>query len=102
MTIFDPVRGRVIDTGGHGGNVLRLIGLGIAAFLIVLLLFSSVTRVTELKSRSTIKKAAIPKPIRRSTLPPWPPVSITRPRTGSKIVIAVLPGGILGGGVGSR
>lgn len=45
MTIFDPVRGRVIDTGGHGGNVIRLIGLAVAAFLIVILLFSSVTRV---------------------------------------------------------
>src|ERR1700744_4203974 len=45
MTIFDPTRGRVIDTGGHGGNLLRLIGLGIAAFLLVILLFSSVTRV---------------------------------------------------------
>lgn len=45
MTIFDPVRGRVIDTGGHGGNLLRLIGLAIAGFLIVILLFSSVTRV---------------------------------------------------------
>lgn len=45
MTIFDPVRGRVIDTGSHSGNVLRLIGLAVAAFLIVILLFSSVTRV---------------------------------------------------------
>ena len=45
MTIFDPVRGRVIDTGGHGGNVIRLIALAVAAFLIVILLFSSVTRV---------------------------------------------------------
>jgi len=44
MTIFDPARGRVID-GGSGGNLLRLIGLGIAAFLVVILLFSSVTRV---------------------------------------------------------
>ncbi|HEX3821317.1 MAG TPA: prohibitin family protein [Candidatus Sulfotelmatobacter sp.] len=45
MTIFDPSRGRVIDTGGRGGSLLRLIGLGIAAFLLVILLFSSVTRV---------------------------------------------------------
>jgi prohibitin 1 len=44
MTIFDPTRGRVID-GGGGGNFLRLIGLGIAAFLLVILLFSSITRV---------------------------------------------------------
>jgi prohibitin 1 len=45
MTIFDPARGRIIDGGGHSGGLLRLIGLGIAAFLIVILLFSSVTRV---------------------------------------------------------
>jgi len=46
MTIFDPARGRVIDGGGgHGGGMLRLIGLGIAAFLLVILFFSSVTRV---------------------------------------------------------
>jgi regulator of protease activity HflC (stomatin/prohibitin superfamily) len=45
MTIFDPVRGRVIDGGGHGGNLLRLIGLGVAAFVLVILLLSSVTRV---------------------------------------------------------
>jgi prohibitin 1 len=45
MTIFDPTRGRVIDTGGHGGNVLRLVGLGIIAFLLVILVLSSVTRV---------------------------------------------------------
>jgi prohibitin 1 len=45
MTIFDPVRGKVIDGGGGGGGLLRLIGLGIAAFLVVILLFSSVTRV---------------------------------------------------------
>jgi prohibitin 1 len=44
MTIFDPTR-RVIDTGGHGGNVLRLVGLGIIAFLLVILVLSSVTRV---------------------------------------------------------
>jgi len=46
MTIFDPARGRVIDGGGgHGGGFLRLIGLGIAAFLLVILLLSSITRV---------------------------------------------------------
>ncbi len=46
MTIFDPARGRVIDGGGHGGSgLLRLIGLGIVAFLLVILFFSSVTRV---------------------------------------------------------
>jgi prohibitin 1 len=45
MTIFDATRGKVIDGGGHGGGLLRLIGLGIAAFLFVILLFSAVTRV---------------------------------------------------------
>jgi regulator of protease activity HflC (stomatin/prohibitin superfamily) len=46
MTIFDPARGRVIDGGGgHGGPLLRLIGIGIIAFVLVILLFSSVTRV---------------------------------------------------------
>jgi prohibitin 1 len=45
MTIFDPARSRVIDGGGGSGGLLRLIGLGIAAFLLVILLFSSVTRV---------------------------------------------------------
>src|SRR5579872_2527177 len=46
MTIFDPARGRVIDGGGgHGAGFLRLIGLGIAAFLLVILLLSSITRV---------------------------------------------------------
>jgi len=46
MTIFDPTRGRVIDTGGgHTGPLLRLIGLGILAFVLVILFFSSVTRV---------------------------------------------------------
>ncbi|HUD63175.1 MAG TPA: prohibitin family protein [Candidatus Sulfotelmatobacter sp.] len=46
MTIFDPARGRVIDGGGgHGGGLLRLIGIGIAAFLLVILFFSSITRV---------------------------------------------------------
>lgn len=45
MTIFDPARGRVIDGGGGGGGLLRLIGLGMAAFLLVILLFSAVTKV---------------------------------------------------------
>jgi prohibitin 1 len=46
MTILDPARGRIIDGGGGpGGGLLRLIGLGIAAFLLVILLFSAVTKV---------------------------------------------------------
>jgi regulator of protease activity HflC (stomatin/prohibitin superfamily) len=46
MTTFDAARGRIIDSGGsRGGGLLRLIGLGIVAFLLVILLFSSVTRV---------------------------------------------------------
>jgi prohibitin 1 len=45
MTIFDATRGKVIDGGGHDGGLFRLIGLGIVAFLLVILLFSSVTRV---------------------------------------------------------
>jgi prohibitin 1 len=45
MPIFDPVRGRVIDGGGHGGGFLRLIGLAVAGLLVLILLFSSVTRV---------------------------------------------------------
>jgi prohibitin 1 len=45
MTIFDPAHSRIIDGGGPGGSLLRLIGMGIAAFLLVILLFSSVTRV---------------------------------------------------------
>jgi prohibitin 1 len=45
MTIFDPARGRIIDGGGGSGGLLRLIGLGIAGFLLVILLFSAVTRV---------------------------------------------------------
>ena len=46
MTIFDPTRGKIIDTGGgRGGGFLRLIGIGIAAFLLVILFFSSITRV---------------------------------------------------------
>jgi prohibitin 1 len=46
MTIFDPSRSKVIDVGGRdGGGLLRLVGLGFAAFLIAILLFSSITRV---------------------------------------------------------
>jgi prohibitin 1 len=45
MTIFDPARGRVINGGGGGGGLLRLIGAGIAAFLLMILLFSALTRV---------------------------------------------------------
>jgi len=46
MTIFDAEHGRVINGGGTvGRGLLRLIVLGIAAFLFVILLFSSVTRV---------------------------------------------------------
>jgi regulator of protease activity HflC (stomatin/prohibitin superfamily) len=44
MTIFDPARGRIIE-GGGGLGLFRLIALGVAAFLLVILLFSSVTRV---------------------------------------------------------
>jgi regulator of protease activity HflC (stomatin/prohibitin superfamily) len=44
MAIFDPARGRVID-GGGGGGFLRLIALGVVAFLVVILIFSCVTRV---------------------------------------------------------
>jgi len=45
MTIFDPNRPRVIDTGGHAGTLLRLIGLGVAAFILVIMAFNCVTRV---------------------------------------------------------
>ena len=46
MTIFDPARGRVINSGGTpGGGILRLIGLGVTAFLLVILFFSAITRV---------------------------------------------------------
>ncbi len=46
MTIFDPARSRIIDGGGgHSGSLIRLIGLGIAAFLLVILFFSAVTKV---------------------------------------------------------
>jgi len=45
MTIFDPNKPRVIDASGRGGGLLRLIGLGIIAFVLVIVLFSSITRV---------------------------------------------------------
>ncbi len=47
MTIFDPARGRVLDGGGGGGGrgLLSLVGLGIAAFLLIILLFSSIAKV---------------------------------------------------------
>src|ERR1700731_1576747 len=44
MTIFDPARGRIIE-GGGGLGLFRLVALGVAAFLLVILMFSSVTRV---------------------------------------------------------
>jgi prohibitin 1 len=45
MTIFDPNHGKVIDVGGAGRGLLRLVGIAIAAFLLVILFFSSVARV---------------------------------------------------------
>ena len=46
MTIFDPARSRVVDAGGiPGGGILRLIGLGVAAFILVIGLFNCITRV---------------------------------------------------------
>lgn len=44
MAIYDPIRGKVIDAGS-GGAVMKLLGLAFAAFLLVVLLFSSVARV---------------------------------------------------------
>ena len=43
MTIFDSPRGRVVNA--DGGTAIRLIGLGIAALLLIIVFFSSVTRV---------------------------------------------------------
>jgi regulator of protease activity HflC (stomatin/prohibitin superfamily) len=43
MTIFDPPRGKVIDVQGSG--ILRLLGLGFIGFILVILLFSAITRV---------------------------------------------------------
>jgi prohibitin 1 len=47
MTIFDSTsgRGRVIDGGGGGRTIFGLIGLGILALALIILLFNSVTRV---------------------------------------------------------
>jgi prohibitin 1 len=46
MTIFDPTRPRVVDAGsGRGAGFLRLIGFGVLAFVLIILFFSSVTRV---------------------------------------------------------
>src|SRR3954451_975282 len=46
MTIFDPNRSRVVDVGGgHLPGLLRLIGIGVGGFILVILLFNSVTRV---------------------------------------------------------
>jgi regulator of protease activity HflC (stomatin/prohibitin superfamily) len=46
MTIFDQNRPRVVDAGGgHGGALLRLIGIGVAAFFLVILFFNCLTRV---------------------------------------------------------
>jgi len=44
MTIFDPAKGRVIE-GSGGSGLLRLVGLGVAAFLLVILIFSCITKV---------------------------------------------------------
>jgi regulator of protease activity HflC (stomatin/prohibitin superfamily) len=44
MAIYDPIRGKVIDAGS-GSTVMKLLGLALAAFLMVVLLFSSVARV---------------------------------------------------------
>jgi prohibitin 1 len=43
MTIFDPSQRRVVDV--HAGSALRLFGFAFAGLLIVILLFSAVTRV---------------------------------------------------------
>jgi len=43
MTLFNDAHGRVVD--GNPTPVLRLLGIGLLAFIIVIMLFSSVTRV---------------------------------------------------------
>ena len=43
MTIFDPQRGRVVDV--PGGSALRILGLAVIGFIVVIALFSAVTRV---------------------------------------------------------
>jgi prohibitin 1 len=45
MTILDPARGKVMDGSVSGSGILRLIGVGIAGFILVILFFSSMTRV---------------------------------------------------------
>jgi prohibitin 1 len=45
MTIFDPARGKVIESSGRGLNFLPLIGIAIVGFILVILFFSSITRV---------------------------------------------------------
>jgi regulator of protease activity HflC (stomatin/prohibitin superfamily) len=47
MTIFDPTRPRVVVDagGGRSAGVVRLIGLAVLALVLVIVLFSSVTRV---------------------------------------------------------
>jgi prohibitin 1 len=45
MTIFDRAGGHVIDGGGGRGGLLGLVGLGIAAFVVVIIFFNCVTRV---------------------------------------------------------
>lgn len=46
MTIFDANQGRVVNVGGgHGSAFLKLIGLGVFGFIVVILLFNCVTRV---------------------------------------------------------
>jgi prohibitin 1 len=45
MTLYGEPRGKVLDVNG-GRPLVRLIVIGIAAFIIVILLFSSVTRVS--------------------------------------------------------
>lgn len=46
MTIFDPARGKVIDgSSGRSGGFLRLIAIGVLGFIVVILFFSSITRV---------------------------------------------------------
>lgn len=45
MTILDPEHGKVIESGGRNLSFLRLIGIGIVGFILVILFFSSITRV---------------------------------------------------------
>src|SRR5713101_8989824 len=43
MTIFDSPRGKVVDM--NGASTLRLVGLGIAALVLIIALCNSITRV---------------------------------------------------------